>query len=72
MTAVAHIEDRWRSIFDYAATRETGAIYTLTMHPQTIGRAHMILLLERLLEHFAERGAAFMTLSEVADATRFD
>lgn len=72
MTAITQIEDRWRSIFDYAATREAGGVYALTTHPQTIGRAHMIQMLERLLTHFTENGAAFMTLSEVADATRFD
>lgn len=72
MTAVSQIEDRWRSIFDYAAHRETGAVYALTTHPQTIGRAHMLQMLERLVRHFVEHGAAFMTLSEVADATQID
>lgn len=72
MTAVSQIEERWRSIYDYAATKETGTVYALTTHPQTIGRAHMIQMLERLIVHFAENGAAFMSLSEVADAARFD
>jgi hypothetical protein len=47
-------------------------VYALTTHPQTIGRAHMIQMLERLLVHMKENGAQFMTLSEVADATTFD
>jgi peptidoglycan-N-acetylglucosamine deacetylase len=71
MTAVSQIEDRWRSIYDYAADQEEGAVYTLTTHPQTIGRAHMIQMLERLIVHMKENGAQFMTLSEVAEATTF-
>lgn len=69
MTALVHLEERWRAIFDYAATEEEGCCYTLTIHPQTSGRAHMIQLLDRLISYMKEHGAAFMTLSEIADAT---
>lgn len=71
MTAADHIESRWRSIFDYAAAEDDGAVYALTTHPQTIGRAHMVQMLERLIVHMKENGGNFMTLSEVADATIF-
>lgn len=69
MTAVADIEDRWRSIFDYAANEEEGACYALTTHPQTIGRPHMIQMLDRLISYMKDNDAAFMTLSEIAAAT---
>ena len=69
LTALSHLEERWRAIFDYAATEEQGCCYTLTIHPQTSGRAHMIQLLDRLITYMQEHGAAFMTLSEIADAT---
>lgn len=72
MTAISQIEERWQSIYDYAANEEEGAVYALTTHPQTIGRAHMIQMLERLLIHFKDNGGHFMTLSEVADATTMD
>ncbi len=47
-------------------------MYALTTHPQTIGRAHMIQMLERLIVHMKENTAQFMTLSEVAEAATFD
>jgi peptidoglycan/xylan/chitin deacetylase (PgdA/CDA1 family) len=72
MGSIEHIESRWRSIFDYAAMQDDGGVYALTTHPQTIGRAHMIQMLERLIVHMKENGAQFMTLSEVAEATQFD
>lgn len=69
MAAVTHIEDRWRSIFDYAANEEEGCCYALTTHPQTIGRPHMIQMLDRLIGHMKGNGGAFMTLSDIAAAT---
>ena len=58
------IFDRWASIFDYAATLD-GACYMLTCHPQTTGRAHMIQMYEQLIQYMAERGAWFVTASQV-------
>ena len=70
MYPVAHLEERWRAGFDYAANEEEeGCCYTLTIHPQTSGRAHMIQMLDGLFAHMKAHGAAFMTLSEIADAT---
>ena len=40
---------RWREIFRYAYDRVPGAIYTVTVHPQTIGRAHHIAAFEDFL-----------------------
>jgi len=58
---------RCRDIFDYAVANEEGACYCLTVHPQTIGRAHMITGLERLIKHFLENGAWITTLGEMYD-----
>ncbi|PJJ61706.1 polysaccharide deacetylase family protein [Compostimonas suwonensis] len=63
------LEARWREIFDYGLQNSPGGLYTLTMHPQTIGRSHHLLLLERLLLHMTESNAVqFVTLSEAHDA----
>jgi peptidoglycan/xylan/chitin deacetylase (PgdA/CDA1 family) len=70
MTWTGQIEDRWRDFFDYAAEQDDGGIYTLTIHPQVSARPHMFKLLERVIEH-AKPDGAFMTLSEIADATEF-
>ncbi len=68
LTAVSALEERWRAIFEYAASEEEGCCYTLTIHPQTSGRPHMLLMLDRLIAYMQDQGAAFMTLSEIADA----
>ncbi len=65
------IFDRWASIFDYARTLE-GACYILTMHPQASGRAHMIQMVERLINYMAERGAWFATCKEIGENIVFD
>lgn len=40
----------------------------ITVHPQTIGRAHHIMMLERLLEHMAGHdGVWFASLSDIYD-----
>jgi len=63
------MEDRWNTIFDYAHQRVPGAVYVLTMHPQTIGRAHHLLVLEALIDRMLATGDVwFATLSEIADA----
>lgn len=65
------MEDRWHTIFQYAHERVPGAVYVLTMHPQTIGRSHHLLVLEGLIERMLEAGDVwFATLSEIADAWR--
>ncbi len=72
MTALSALEERWRAIYDYAANEERGCCYALTIHPQTSGRAHMILLLDGLISYMKKSGAVFMTLSEIADATEIE
>jgi peptidoglycan-N-acetylglucosamine deacetylase len=61
--------DRWKMIFRYAYERVPGAVYVLTMHPQTIGRAHHMVALEELLDQMAEHDDIwYATLSELVDA----
>ncbi len=69
MPPVVHMEERWRDVYSYAAHEEEGCCYALTLHPQTSGRTHMIPMLDRLISYMKANGAAFMTLSEIADAT---
>jgi hypothetical protein len=46
-------------------------VYTLTMHPQVIGRGHRLLMLEKLVEHIRSRpGVSFVTMAEVASEYR--
>ena len=42
-------------------------VFTLTMHPQVIGRGHRILMLEQLIEYMkGHEGVTFKTMSQVA------
>ena len=48
-----------------------GGVYTLTMHPQVIGRGHRMLMLERLIDYFeGHEGVKFTTLGAAAEAFR--
>jgi len=59
LRAPSAVEEIWRGDFDYAHANCPGGIFTLTLHPQTIGRGNRMLLLERLLDHFSAQGAVF-------------
>ena len=59
---------RWKDHFDYAYDNVPNAVLALTVHPQTIGRAHNILMLERLLEYMSQHdGVWFAPLSDIYD-----
>jgi peptidoglycan/xylan/chitin deacetylase (PgdA/CDA1 family) len=70
MAPASRVEEIWREEFDYMAERVPGGIYTLTMHPQVIGRGHRMLMLESLIGHFRARGAVFKRMGDVADEWR--
>lgn len=60
---------RWKDAFDFAYDRCPGGLMTWTLHPQTIGRAQNLLMLERFLDHVMQHdGVWFPTLSEAHDA----
>lgn len=62
------IFQRWKDHFDYAYANEPGGVMTLTVHPQSIGRAHTIMMFERFLEYVkGHDGVWFATLSEIYD-----
>ena len=57
----------WAGDFDYLYDRVGAGVYTLTMHPQVIGRGHRMLMLERLIKHIqSHRGVTFSTMADVA------
>lgn len=61
------VYDIWAGDFDYLYNRVGEGVYTLTMHPQVIGRGHRLLMLERLIDHIASHsGVKFTTMFEVA------
>jgi len=67
LMAPAAVEEQWRGDFDYANVNCGGGLYTLTLHPQTIGRGNRMLMLERLLQYFADAGAKFEPMGDYAE-----
>jgi len=64
----ATVLERWKDSFDYAREYTTGSLLTWTLHPQTIGRSHNMLMLERFLDYVTGFDDVwFPTLSEVFD-----
>jgi len=65
------VYDIWAGDFDYLYDRVGEGVYTLTMHPQVIGRGHRLLMLERLVDHIrSQRSVRFMTMAAVGRAWR--
>jgi hypothetical protein len=65
--------DQWRDIFDYAYERVENACYVLALHPQVIGQAHNMVLLERFVDYLASKdGTWFATCAEICDAWQDD
>ncbi len=60
---------RWLRILTYAREREPGGVVTVTLHPQAIGRAYYMLMLEDFLQHSVGVGDVWIaTSSEICDA----
>jgi peptidoglycan-N-acetylglucosamine deacetylase len=71
LTPASQVLEIWQDEFDYMYDHVPGGVYTLTMHPQIIGRGHRMLMLERLVRHMRARaGVRFATQMEVAEQWR--
>lgn len=58
---------RWKDIFDYAYANQENGIYAMALHPQIIGQAHHMIMLEGLIEHIkGHEGVWFATCDEIA------
>jgi peptidoglycan/xylan/chitin deacetylase (PgdA/CDA1 family) len=68
-SAPSAVEEIWYGDFEFALKNCPSGIYTLTMHPEFIGRGHRILMLERLVQRFkGHSGVRFSTLRDYAAA----
>jgi peptidoglycan/xylan/chitin deacetylase (PgdA/CDA1 family) len=57
----------WKADFDFLYQHMGVGVFTLTMHPQVIGRGHRIMMLEKLIEYMkAQEGVSFKTMSQAA------
>ena len=63
----SRVYEVWAGDFDYLCHKLGQGVFTLTMHPQVIGRGHRLLMLERLIEHMrGSEGVRFTTMGEFA------
>lgn len=59
---------RFKEHFDFAYANVPNGVLSLTVHPQTIGRAHHIIGFEKLIDYMASfPGTWFASLSEIYD-----
>jgi len=57
----------WQGEFDYCRTELRDGLFTLTCHPEIIGRGPRIAMLDRLIVHMkSQKGVRFSTLREEA------
>jgi peptidoglycan-N-acetylglucosamine deacetylase len=71
LSAPSKVEEIWRDEFAFMHREVPGGVYTLTMHPQVIGRGHRLLMLERLIGWMkAQPGTRFLRLGDAAEAYR--
>jgi peptidoglycan/xylan/chitin deacetylase (PgdA/CDA1 family) len=64
------VREIWWGEYRWFAKHGGDGCFTLTLHPECIGRGHRIVMLRSLLEEMAEDGASFATLGEVAERWR--
>lgn len=62
---VDSVYDTWAAEFDYAHANVPDGVFTLTMHPQVIGRGPRLQMLERLIDHMQAHGG--VSFSRVDD-----
>ncbi len=61
----------WKDHFDFAYERVPGGVFTLTVHPQTIARAHAFVMFERFVDYIVGHQDVWIaTLGEIAAAWR--
>jgi peptidoglycan/xylan/chitin deacetylase (PgdA/CDA1 family) len=69
LSAPSKVLEIWTDEFDYMLAHEAQGVFTLTCHPQVIGRGHRMALLERFIQHALASGAArFARMGDVARA----
>jgi peptidoglycan/xylan/chitin deacetylase (PgdA/CDA1 family) len=67
LSAPSKVLEVWQSGFDYMVEHEKWGVYTVTMHPQVIGRGHRIGVLDNFIQHVSTRSSVrFARIGEVA------
>ncbi|HEV8516716.1 MAG TPA: polysaccharide deacetylase [Candidatus Limnocylindrales bacterium] len=68
LSAPSKVEEIWVAELEYAHGKVAGGVLTLTMHPEAIGRASRIAMLERFVERAASlEGVVFDRLDRIVE-----
>jgi peptidoglycan/xylan/chitin deacetylase (PgdA/CDA1 family) len=67
LSAPSKVLEIWAGDFDYMIKHEQDGVFTLTLHPQVIGRGHRMMLLEQFIQHVLSKNVArFARMGDVA------
>ncbi|MBJ90832.1 MAG: polysaccharide deacetylase [Woeseia sp.] len=62
-----NLEEIWRDQFDWVYRNHDYAIFPCTIHPDSAGKPHVLMMLERLIDHMlAHQGVRMMTMADMA------
>jgi peptidoglycan/xylan/chitin deacetylase (PgdA/CDA1 family) len=71
LSAASKVEEIWRDEFAFMHRDVPNGVFTLTMHPEIIGRGHRILMLERLIDWIATHDdTEFARINDTAESWR--
>lgn len=63
----SQVGEVWRDEFDWMLAHIEAGVFTLTMHPQVIGRGARLTMIEKLIQHMQEQpGVTFRRMGDVA------
>jgi len=61
------LEEIWKDQFDWVYRHHDYAIFPVTIHPDSAGKPHVLMMLERLIDHMlAHAGVRMVTFAEMA------
>lgn len=73
LSAPYKVFEIWKGDFDFMLKHEKSGVFTLTMHPQVIGRGHRMMLLESFIQYVHSTGSAyFARMGDVASQLSAD
>ncbi len=62
------LEEIWRDQFDWVYRHNDYAVFPCTIHPDSAGKPHVLMMLERLIDHMlAHEGVRMVTMAEMAE-----
>ena len=68
LSAPSKVLEVWAGDFDHLVAHEQRGVFTVTMHPQVIGRGHRMAMLERFVQHVLDQPAArFARMGDLAE-----